>query len=202
MSDIERALAVKDTIRGDLRDIMIGAMANMTKLWRDTPETEQIALANIINAHAESIVNRIAILTATGGRPAVLVTLDSLAIAEQVRGTFTVSKEMAVALIPATKQIVAIQTVGMNLYNGERAPAKTMPDQAQLPVAPPAKAVEPPKTITLVEPVSGGGGADTASVHKPTVSSRANGAAKPARRAAKATPAPKPAAKGGGPFAK
>lgn len=133
------------TIRGDLRDLMIGAMAQMTKPWRDMPETEQIALAQIVEAHAQGIVTRIAVLTASAGRPAMLVTLDSVNVGESAKATVTVTKEQAGQLAPYTRQIVALAAVGPTQFLGERAPVRTMPDQPALPLP--------------AEPIRGTGGA-------------------------------------------
>lgn len=124
-------LPAMDSIRGDLRDLMVGAMASMSKPWKDMPEAEQVQLANLIDAHARNVVTRVAILTATAGRPTVMVTLDSLSIDERARGHFTVSKDLAPSLVPYTKQIVAIMAVGPNQFMGERhaVTAQVRPDQ-------------------------------------------------------------------------
>lgn len=178
------------TLRGDLRDLMIGAMAAMTKPWNDMPAAEQTQLANMIDGHAAEIVTRIAVLTATLGRPCVMVTLDKLAIDERATGRFTVSKELAPSLVPFTRQIVAIMPVGTNQFMGERGPAPVMPDQRTLAMpsdtgggyAEPAT-MRPGETKTIiigetpsaVKPSA----AATPKASKPAAKTKANGAAKP-----------------------
>lgn len=188
------------TIRGDLRDLVIGAMAAMTKPWKDLPEAEQVQLANMIDAHAANIVTRIAILTATAGRPTIMVTLDKLAIEERATGHFTVSKELAPALVPFTRQIVAIVAVGPQQFMGERGPAQVQKDQPGLPLgggsggyaAPTGITPGEPKTIVIVgkpeapkaaapkvePPVAKPSAAATPRAPK-AKSPKANGAAKP-----------------------
>lgn len=153
MTDIAEALLPQiNTIRGDLRDLMLGALSQMNRLWKDMPEAEQLGLAQVMDAHAQAIVTRIAIMTATAGRPAVLVNLDSLAIGEKAKGTFSVSKDQAAALVQFTDQIVAVMPIGPNQFMGQRAPVQTQPDQPTLPMGEPAKVETPaPKTIVLTE---------------------------------------------------
>lgn len=162
MSDIDAALAAAETIRGDLRNLMIGALVRMEKRWTELPETEQLALAQIIDAHAQSIVGRIALLTMSKARPHVLVTLDGLTIGEVCKGTITMTKETAAALVPFAKQTVALHVINAEYFMGESRPAPTEPDQRPLPMGEaagggaggfaeaPATVVEPGKAKTII----------------------------------------------------
>lgn len=200
----EQILPHLNTIRGDLRDVMIGALANMTKPWDALPEAEQVQLANLIDGHAQAIVTRIAILTATAGRPTVLANLENLTINDTARGTFTVSKENASALVPYTKQIVAIMAVGPNQFMGEREKVQTMPDQPSLPIGERtlvAGVAASPKIVILrdkagdVDVGKTAAAAETAAVLQKSREPRASSRAKP-----KPTGTIPPARKTGSPF--
>jgi hypothetical protein len=146
MANVDNAFAEATKIRGDIRDLMIGALASMDKLWKDMPETDQLALAQILDAHAQDIVKRIAILTASNGRPKVLVTLDSITAGESCKAQITLARDAAALLIPFTKQTVALHVVNAEYFMGEQGPAPTMPDQRPLPMAA-APAPTPPAPV-------------------------------------------------------
>lgn len=143
MQQHDPLLAGAATIRGDLRDLMLRNLAGQTKLWKDMREAEQQTVVQQVDALCGALVTQIAVLTTTGGRPAVLATLERLSIDAECRATLTLSGEAAAQLICSRKQIVAIMQPGPVSFMGERAPAQTQPDQLDLIAAAPPAAPSP-----------------------------------------------------------
>lgn len=144
------------TIRGDLRDLMLRNLAGQTKLWKDMPQSEQAQVAAQVEAMCGALVTQIAVLTATGGRPAVLATLENISIGAECRAVLSVPKDQAGHLIPSAKQIVAVMQPSAAAFMGERAPAKTMPDQLSLVDTPAAPQAAPPlEIISAIEALCG-----------------------------------------------
>jgi len=124
------------------------------------PQADQTAYAQRIDAVARNIVTRIATLVATKGQPAVLATLDRVTVDSEARAMLIVPRETAGALIPHTKQIVAIMAPGAQQFMGERAPVQTMPDEPGLPLTAPS--IEQDRAVLeLIAAVAGGPGEQT-----------------------------------------
>lgn len=159
MQNTDPLLTGAATIRGDLRDLILANLAGQKKLWRDMPEAEQKALAQQIDGMCAALVTQIAVLTATGGRPAVLATLENMNIGAECKAILTVPKEHAGALIASTKQIVAVMQPSAASFMGQRAPAATQPDQldlvAQADIGKPTSVQSSPELLAMIEQLCG-----------------------------------------------
>lgn len=183
--EIIAALPAAETLRGDLRDLVLGAIRMLAKPWAQLTEAEQKHLAGLVDGHATAIVGRMAVLVATKGQPCVIAKVDRVNVGTTAQAILSLNLPSAQQLIPHSQQLIAVTAIGAEQLVGERAPPATMPDQPPLPIAqpsataPPPISIQPPAAKEVTEPPAGRGG-----------------------RKAKATPPAPPAPKKGSPFAR
>ena len=126
----------KETMTGDLRDILLDILRNHSKSWNELTEDEQRTLAADVQERCEFVVAKAVNVLAADGRPVIEGHLEQVTVKDGFKAVITMSKEHALrhSLVDAQGFAVLVVVTDADQYKGERAPAEIDPNQRKLPV--------------------------------------------------------------------
>lgn len=126
----------KETMTGDIRDILLDILRNHTKSWGELTEDEQRTLAADVQERCEYVVAKAVNLLAADGRPVIEGHLESVTVKDGFKAVITMSKEHALrhSLVDAQGFAVLVVVTDADQYKGEKAPVEIDPNQRALPV--------------------------------------------------------------------
>lgn len=124
----------KETMTGDLRDIIMDILRTQAKSWGELQEDEQATLAADIQERCEHIVQKAVGTIAADGRQVLVGVLKQVTVKDGLKAVIEFSKtdELRHELIDSTGTSVLIIVGDNDQYSGERAPAKIDPNQHEL----------------------------------------------------------------------
>lgn len=122
------------TLTGDIRDFLLDRVKTMGKPWAAMTEDEQSDQIHAAKDAAETIVRRACEIIASGGKKAMIGTLESVTVKDGVKAVVKLSKtdEQRHSLIDAQGHAVSVIFADAAPYTGERAPAEPTPTQGTL----------------------------------------------------------------------
>lgn len=122
----------KETLTGDLRDKLLEDMRNLPDVWQKLNEKAQQEQIDRATAQAEDLVNQAVKLVASGGRKTVPAKLEKLTLKDGCKVEMTCSASWIGELAPVLNNDVLIVTNSNDEFQGQKAPAKADPDQADM----------------------------------------------------------------------
>ncbi len=127
----------RETLVGDLRDIVLEAVRNIPKVWEKLSETEQLDWIDIVSRRVESVAADAVNIIAADGQQVFAVGLEKVERKDAIKGIFNSPWDSHVWLKLGEAQGGTIQIVPSSIapYSGERAPPETAPDQPSLPMS-------------------------------------------------------------------
>lgn len=122
---------VRETMTGDLRDIVLDIIRNQAKTWGELTEDEQRSLAQDVQTRCEYAVSKAVRIIAADGRPVIEGQLEQVTVKDGLKAVVKMSQHHALrhAVIDATGLAVLMVVSDSGEYTGERAPANVDPDQ-------------------------------------------------------------------------
>lgn len=124
------------TLRGDLRDAVLGIIKRLPKPWAKMGEAEQRAAIHEAESQATTIISSAVTLIAAQDRPHIAcrvakVTLDDKGAKLAIEGVPT-TDDAAIDVARLQGKRIVLTEAAISLYLGERAPARPDPDQKEL----------------------------------------------------------------------
>lgn len=127
-----------DTLSGDLRDEMLKRMKHLKATWNLLGQGEQAEVANGLELFAKTVIRRVVHLVTQQEFPHTAVTLAEM----KIKGGKAIEAKILCDNIEHNRsvlgehigQMVQIVMIDSTQFMGERAPAKTDPDQPDLPL--------------------------------------------------------------------
>ncbi len=132
VQDIPTAAAIAaDTMKGDMRDLVLDRIKNLKKPWQQMPEHEQKNLVWDIERAVEAAITQAVEIIAADKRPVIKATLEKCTVKDGIDATLKLSKHdpQRHSLIDATGATVMIAFANANAFMGKREDAKTDADQ-------------------------------------------------------------------------
>lgn len=125
-----------DTLRGDIRDVMLDRVKNLRKPWPQMSEYEQAEIIAGFDRVAKKLVRDAVRIVAAENQVEVSATLEQVAIKDGIKATLTLSRHAQGRheLADAVGQEILIVVLDSERHDGERAEAKADPDQPGLPI--------------------------------------------------------------------
>lgn len=132
-TDIAVDLAAQ-TLTGDIRDFLLDRVKALGKPWVAMTEDEQSDQIHAAKEAAERIVRKACEIIASGGKKAMIGTLESVTVKDGVKAVVKLSKtdEQRHNLIDAQGHAVSVIFADAQPFTGERAPAEPTPSQGSL----------------------------------------------------------------------
>lgn len=123
-----------ETLRGDIRDALLGWFKAQPKSWPFMAEREQRDLADAADRFSGSMIKRACQIIASGERPCIVAKLVEYSEKDGVKARLELPSkgEVVAALHEACGREVLLVTSGAEEYQGEAAPAEIDPDQSKL----------------------------------------------------------------------
>lgn len=123
-----------DTLRGDLRDSLLGWFKAQPKSWPFMAEREQRDLADAADRYAYSLVRQASSIIAAGERPCIVATLVEYKEKDGVEAKLKLPSkgEVVAQLHEACGREVLLVASGAENFEGEAGPAQIDPDQTAL----------------------------------------------------------------------
>jgi hypothetical protein len=120
-----------DTLRGDVRDSVLGWLKSTPKPWGQMSEIEQRDLAAAANRFAGSLVKQVCQLVAANERPCIVATLVEYKEKDGVEAKLKLPSrgEVVAALHEACGREVLVVTSGAEEFMGEAGEAQIDADQ-------------------------------------------------------------------------
>ena len=124
-----------DTLAGDVRDVLLTRVRNMTIPWGHLNEQEQKDINYAMDACAKDLVRKTVALLTQAKFPSILVSVGVVKIDKGVEVKLAVSEtvENIVALAQHGKGSAVLVLAEASAYFGERGPAPVDKDQPPLP---------------------------------------------------------------------
>ncbi len=125
-----------DTLRGDIRDVMLDRIKNMRKPWAQMSNYEQSETIAGFDRVAKKLVRDAVRLVAAENQVEVTATLEQVAIKDGIKATLTLSRHAQGRheLADAVGQEILIVVLDSDRHDSERREAKADPDQNPLPL--------------------------------------------------------------------
>lgn len=124
------------TLRGDVRDFLMGWFRNTPKPWPQMSEAEQKNFASAADRQAETLVRAVTNLVGSQGFRSFAVSVgDFQKKANRLEAKISApySRENLIEMAEAGEAgPIVLSMVSLEQFEGERAPAKVMPDQPDL----------------------------------------------------------------------
>ena len=139
-ADKSEGLAAADTLKGDIRDRLIGLFKDEAKKpWPELNEREQTRVAARCEDIAERLIYRTIQIVHAEGAPSIRMVVGKVAFGKGVSTNFTASKSeenrhLLADLADGAEVVVVMENV--HRYLGENGPAAIEPDQRQMDVSP------------------------------------------------------------------
>jgi hypothetical protein len=123
----------KQTMTGDLRDILLGIVKEQT-VWKAYPESQQREIISRITMGAEAAVERAVAIIAADGRNPIAATLESITVKDGIKATLVCpkSEQSLIALGLRTGAVVQVVAADPNVYMGQRRDQHPDADQRAL----------------------------------------------------------------------
>lgn len=120
-----------DTMKGDLRDMLLDRIKNLPKPWQQMTEQQQKDMVWSIERAVEGAITQAVEIIAADKRPVIKATLEKCTVKDGIDATLKLSKHdpQRHSLIDATGATVMIAVASADDFMGEREPAKTDPDE-------------------------------------------------------------------------
>ncbi|HRI77385.1 MAG TPA: hypothetical protein PLX33_10410 [Alphaproteobacteria bacterium] len=124
----------KETMTGDLRDVVLDIVRTLPKPWQQLTENEQRSLADDINARCERAVSRCVRTIAADGRKVIAGTLEQVTIKDGIKAVVKMNKhdEQRHSVFDSQGLAVLMVVSDAAEYTGERAPPDIQADQSHL----------------------------------------------------------------------
>lgn len=134
--EVDAASLAKETLTGDLRDIMLRRIKALSKPWNRMSEAEQRAVISGVEFDVRGAVRRVLEVFAADGRTTIAATLEQVVFKDGIKAVLTASAfdPNRHDLADATGKKVLVVVADVDAYDGEREPAEPDPDQGELPV--------------------------------------------------------------------
>lgn len=125
-----------DTLKGDIRDVILDRLKAMPKPWTVMSENEQRDLIYGVESAAENLIRQAALLIAANGYPTIAGQVEQSTLKDDIKTVVRVSRSHPdrQALLDAAGHSCLIVIADVAQFMGERAPAEPDKDQADLPL--------------------------------------------------------------------
>ncbi len=126
------------TLTGDIRDFILDRLRyeQDKRPWNKRSETEQRETIAKVEEAVHASVEKAVQIIAAAGMQTIQATLDSVTVKDGIKAVFTLAKHdpLRHQLVDAQGSVVMIVVANPDEFEGERAPAEVIPDQAPLPI--------------------------------------------------------------------
>lgn len=122
------------TLTGDIRDFLLDRVKGLGKPWAAMSEDEQSDQIHAAKEAAERIVRKACEIIASGGKKAMMGTLESVTVKDGIKAIVKLSKtdEQRHSLLDAQGHAVSMVFADAMPFTGERGPAEPTPTQGSL----------------------------------------------------------------------
>lgn len=126
-------LAAK-TLSGDIRDFLLDRVKVLGKPWAAMSEDEQSDQIHAARDAAERLVQKACEIIASGGKKAMIGTLESITVKDGIKAVVKLSRtdEQRHNLLDTAGHTVSIAFADAEPFTSERGPAEPTPDQSDL----------------------------------------------------------------------
>lgn len=131
---IDPAMISAETMLGDLMSAIVDEIKAIDMPWHLKGQADQAETIERVERRSKAIIVRLAEIIASGNRPTITATLESVTVKAGIKATLAMSRESAERheLIDAQGSEVLVVVMNSEDYSGGTKP-KAKPDQRRLP---------------------------------------------------------------------